>query len=146
MRCDVASRHSSVRSRRAGYTLLELVIVLVILFLITAIAVPPLQSVVRSTRLETGRQTFIGDLRLARTEAIRRNRSVDVTLTGQRTYTIQYIGPRTLQEGVTFTGGPTTIRFAPFGPLMTGMTTYMLRLDGRNTVVRLSASGNVSAQ
>lgn len=107
---------------------------------------PPLSSVVKSTRLETARQSFIGDMRLARTEAIRRNRTVDVTKTGVSTYTIEYIGTRTLEEGATFVSGPTTIRFAPFGPLLTGTTTYVLRLEGTNTTIRLSAAGNVSAQ
>lgn len=117
-----------------------------IISVVVGIAVPPLRGAVKATRLETGRQTFIGDLRLARTEAIRRNRPVYVAMTGATTYDIEYLGQRTLKEGVRFWGGPDTIRFAPFGPLMTGMTTYVLRLESTNTLVRLTAAGNASAR
>jgi prepilin-type N-terminal cleavage/methylation domain-containing protein len=146
MWCEDASLVLSGRARRGGYTLLELVIVMVILSIVAGIAVPAMQSAAQSSRLETGRQTFIGDLRLARTEAIRRNRSVYVAMTSPSTYTIEYIGGRTLKEGVTFESAPDTVRFAAFGPLQTGMATYVLDLDGTNTTVRLSAAGNASTE
>jgi type IV fimbrial biogenesis protein FimT len=144
MWCDAAYQGNRGRSRRGGFTLLELVIVMVILLLIAGIAVPPLQLVARSTRMESARQTFIGDLRLARVEAIRRNRSVSVTRTGPSSYTIEYIGARSLKDGVTFGSGPAVVRFAAFGPLQTGMATYTLQLDGKTSTVRLSAAGNAS--
>jgi len=146
MRCDAASRNVSRHTGRAGFTLLELLIVLMISTIVIGVAVPPLSSAVKATRLETARQKFIGDMRLARTEAIRRNRTVDVTTTGASTYTIEYIGTRTLEEGATFVMGPASIRFAPFGPLLTGASMYVLRLEGTNMTIRLSAAGNVSAQ
>ncbi|HEX6135297.1 MAG TPA: GspH/FimT family pseudopilin [Longimicrobiales bacterium] len=145
MRYAAASRHIRVFSRRPGFTLLELLIVLAILSVVVGIAVPPLRGAVKSTRLETARQTLIGDLRLARTEAIRRNRSVTVTITGANTYNIQFLGGRTLKEGVRFSAGPSSIQFAAFGALLTGATNYSLRLENTTAVVRLSTAGNASA-
>lgn len=145
MRCDRPDQGSR-GSSRGGFTLLELLIVMAIMAIVAGIAVPSLQSVTRLTRLETGGQNFMGDLRLARTEAIRRNRSVYVAKTGADTYTIEYIGDRTLREGVTFSSGPDTVRFAAFGPLQTGMATYMLELEGKTRTVRLSAAGNASVE
>jgi prepilin-type N-terminal cleavage/methylation domain-containing protein len=136
--------HGSIRrsTTRAGFSLVELLIVMAIFLILAGVAVPSLQSVSRASRIANGTHAFVGDLRLARMEAIRRNRSVEVEQTGATTYTIEYIGARSLSDGVTFTSGPALVRFAPFGPLQTGLATYTLNLDGDIRTVRLSASGN----
>ena len=146
MWCDAAYASIRGRSRRAGFTLLELMIVMTIMLIVAGVAVPAIQSVARVTRIETARQTFIGDLRLARTEAIRRNRTVTVQKTSPTTYTIEYIGGRTLQEGAVFLTGPDEVRFAAFGPVLTGIASYTLKLEGQTTTVSLSAAGNASVQ
>ena len=138
------AEHGSFRrsTTRAGFSLVELIIVMTILLILAGVAVPSLQSVSRASRIANGTHAFVGDLRLARMEAIRRNRSVEVEQTGATTYTIEYIGARSLSDGVTFSSGPALVRFAPFGPLQTGLATYTLNLDGDIRTVRLSASGN----
>lgn len=134
------------RSRRAGYTVIELLIVLMIAGIVMTIALPAMFATIRGTRLEAARQEFIGDLRLARMEAIRRNVSIAVEKTSSTTYTIDSIGTRTLADGATFTSGPTTLRFAAFGPVPTGATTYTMQLNGKSGTVRVSTAGNATAQ
>jgi type IV fimbrial biogenesis protein FimT len=130
--------------QRAGYSLMELLLVLVIFGIVAGIAMPSAQKVGRGTRLTSGAQQLIGDMRLARTEAIRRNTSIYVARTGTSTYHIQNIGDRTLPEGVTFASGPDTVRFAAFGPVLTGAAVYSLSLNGKTASVRVGPSGHAS--
>lgn len=136
----------ALRSSRTGFTLLELLIVMAIMTLVAGIAVPAMAGAARATRMANATAAFVGDLRLARTEAIRRNRTVYVAKTGPSTYTIEYLGGRTLSDDVTFVSGPDTLRFAAFGPTVTGMTAYVLEVEGEQSTIRLSAAGNASVE
>ena len=131
---------------RRGYTVVELLIIMVTVSIIVVIALPPMFATIRGTRLEAAQQAFIGDLRLARMEAIRRNVSIAVQKTSATTYTIDSIGARSLEDGVTFTAGPTTLRFAPFGPIPTGAATYTLHLNGKSATVFVNTAGNAIAK
>jgi type IV fimbrial biogenesis protein FimT len=131
---------------RAGYTLIELLVVIMTASLLMVIALPPMFTTIRGTRLEAARQEFVGDLRLARMEAIRRNVSIAVQKTSATTYTIDSMGTRTLADGATFTSGPTTLRFAAFGPVPTGAATYVLQLNGKSGTVRISTAGNATPE
>jgi len=55
-----------------GFTLIELIITLTVVGILTAIAVPALRQFVESSRLTTATNDFIGDLSLARIEAMKR--------------------------------------------------------------------------
>jgi type IV fimbrial biogenesis protein FimT len=146
MRCDAASPATRPRPRRAGYTLLELLCVVVGIAIFSTMAVPSLMSTLRGMRLEAARQGLIGDLRLARMEAIRRNTSISLVVTNSTTYTVDSLGTRTLKETAAFTGSPATLTFSSYGPLNTGATTYTLQLGGKTTTVNVSAAGHVSAR
>jgi len=55
-----------------GFTLIELIITLTVVGILTAIAVPAFRQFVESSRLTTATNDFIGDLSLARVEAMKR--------------------------------------------------------------------------
>jgi type II secretory pathway pseudopilin PulG len=124
----------------------ELLIVMVTVSIVVVIALPPMFATIRGTRLEAAQQAFIGDLRVARMEAIRRNVGITGERTSATTYTIDSIGARTLEEGVTFTAGPTTLRFAPYGPVPTGAVSYTLHLNGKSRIVDVNSAGHPIAR
>lgn len=61
-----------VTPSNAGFTLIEALVTVVIAGILTALAVPAVTSMVNSNRLTTTTNEFIGDLNLARSEALKR--------------------------------------------------------------------------
>ena len=64
--------------RARGYTMLELVVVLCVLSVLASVVLPLSASVADSMRLSALANTFLGQLHLARSEAIKRNAPVVV--------------------------------------------------------------------
>ncbi len=127
---------------RSGYTILELMVVLVIVALIAQFAFPRYGETVRRMQLDGAANKLASDLRRARIEAMRRNASVYVAKKDSVTYEIQYVGDRKLSSDVVFDGSsPDTVRFASFGLTLTGPVTYTLSHGGYSTTVLVEASG-----
>ena len=78
---------------------------------------------------------------------MRRNASVYVAKKDSLTYQIQYVGDRKLPSEVVFDGSsPDTVRFASFGPTLTGPVTYTLSRGGYSTTVLVESSGMAVVQ
>jgi prepilin-type N-terminal cleavage/methylation domain-containing protein len=130
-----------------GFTLIEAMIVVVVAGLIMAIVLPGFHAMRQRTHLDTAAQQLVGDLRRAQVEAIKRNRSIKLTRTGASSYTIDSIGNRSFDDGITF--GPTSmlsVRMAAFGPPVGGGATFIVRVGGRQKTVAVSAAGLVNVQ
>lgn len=69
-------RHRSQTSRPSGFTLVELMVTVAVLAILLAIATPSFTSIINGNRLASGANEIVGSLQLARSEAVKRNRSV----------------------------------------------------------------------
>jgi type IV fimbrial biogenesis protein FimT len=74
----VSRRAAKPRGDQAGVTLVELMVVVSMLAIVSAIAVPGFRSVVGTMGAKSAAFDLIADLSMARSEAIRRNAQVEV--------------------------------------------------------------------
>lgn len=68
----------STRARPMGFTIIEILMVLVILGLVAAVGAPSMRDLIASTRVKGAASDLFGSLMFARSEAIKRNANVDV--------------------------------------------------------------------
>jgi type IV fimbrial biogenesis protein FimT len=69
------------RQKNAGFTLLETMIVIAIIGILAAIAVPSFQDMIETNRLKQAVESFQSDMQFARTEAIKRSMDIIVSRT-----------------------------------------------------------------
>lgn len=131
------------RSIQRGFTLIELVIVLVLAAVLVTLAVPSFQIMLANAQIRTATQALYDGLQLARVEAIRRNERVIFTLGTGSDWTVTVeTGPVVLQtrsssEGtrqatVAVTpGGATRVTFDSLGRVVanTGGSATIRTLD-----------------
>lgn len=67
--------------RRRGFTLVELMISIALLAMLMALAAPSFSTWIRNTQVRTMSQTLVNGMRVAQSEAVRRNRQVVFFLT-----------------------------------------------------------------
>jgi len=68
----------NMNRKKSGFTILELLITLAVLSIVLTIAIPSFQSTIEKNSVSASASEFAASLRLARTEAIKRGRSVAV--------------------------------------------------------------------
>lgn len=66
------------RRNNSGFTLIELMMVIAIASLLLAMGVPSFQSLIRNSRLTNATNAVIGDIHLARSEALKRNAPINI--------------------------------------------------------------------
>ena len=155
------SDHRSGRRRVAGFSLLELILVIAIIGIVTAIAIPNMVSARQGFRMQSASSTVLHRLGEARMESVKRNRRVDVTLdnatrslTARMTnafgVTTIIAGPEYLPEGVVFNLGAATyeISFDSMGRPMTPPRTFMMQYPGSGLArtVTVQTTGRIVIQ
>ena len=152
--------------RSAGFTLIELMIVIVILAIMLFIALPNFAIWIQNTQIRTAGEAILNGMQLARTEAIRRNVNVELQMDVSSGWTAQVAGGRVIQsrlagEGsatalVTITpAGAKTVTFNSFGSVATNAdgtaTVTEIKIDSpaisaadsRELCILVRAGGNV---
>lgn len=145
-----------LRGRSGGYTLAELLIVIVIAGIIATIAVPRLSAMIRNLSARSAVSKVVSDLTLARTQAVREGRTVSLTVTGAGTYRVtvdqgeqpdnvlKTVNVSGTQKNVSLAPNPTTISFDPRGMLRPGSGDRLVVTRGTITdTVSVSAVGRV---
>lgn len=144
--CSVSGVNRGASSR-AGLTLIEIMVVVVIMGILLGLLVAPLAEVRDSMRIDGAAQQVAGDIRRLQVEAIKRNQSLLLSRTSATTYTLQSIGNRTLEDGVTFadasSGG---VQMASFGPPVGGGASFVLNYGTRQKTVAINSAGMLSVQ
>ena len=103
--------------RANGFTLLELMVTIAVLAIISTIAIPSFQSMIDSRRVNGVALEIVGDLRLARTEAMRRGQEVTFNIDNE-SHSIE-LGNNELKAhtydrpNVSVSATPETINIAP---------------------------------
>ena len=129
-------------SSRRGFTLLELLVVLVMIGFTMGIVAPRFTEYRTRWELESAAQQLVGDIHRARIEAFKRNQVVWVAVSSSSAYAMRFLGARELPEATTFGAGISdTVRFTPYGPTLTGPVDFGLEHRGRSVVVRVDAAG-----
>jgi prepilin-type N-terminal cleavage/methylation domain-containing protein len=140
-----------VRSRSEvarGFTLVETLMVIVLVGMLMAIALPRFRTQRNRYWLDNAAYQLAGDLRRAQIEAIRRNQPVTLERINDSTYNVDFIGDRVLRDKVRFDPGLSadSVRLATFGPPTTGARSFVVQLSGTQKTVTVSAAGLVTVQ
>jgi type IV fimbrial biogenesis protein FimT len=115
------------RARPAGFTVIEILMVLVILGLVAAVGAPSMRDLIASTRVKGAASDLFGSLMFARSEAIKRNANVDVVPVSASNWTAGWsvkVGSDTLTVtpaiagGVASSGPTSSVRYRGDGRLI----------------------------
>ena len=153
-----------IRKCQNGFTLLEIILVVLIMGLAAAIAIPPFLRFLPGMRLKGASRQVMGDLMDARMEAVKQNNRFRILVLDEHRYKIldddnnngsEDTGTETsktidIQENyndVTFnyTGSPPAITFGPKGTA-TELNTITVQNSSGSKSVSVSVAGRVKIQ
>jgi type II secretory pathway pseudopilin PulG len=139
------NKERRISSGDAGYTILEMVFVVVCVGIILAVTVPAFGGFIASSRLNGAQNELVGDLQYARSLAVRDRKTLHIEFTTDayeiiETATDELIRRRELPRGVTCTASADP-SFYPWG--LSDATAITINSNGRARNVQLSSNGHV---
>ena len=158
MKTHVNARPCGSRGRRdAGYTFIELMLVLTVLGILVALAAPRLEGFTRSSRLRAAIDRISTDLTMARLTAVREGRPVTLEVQTATTYrivvdatttvpaqTVKRVDLSTEFNGVALYPSTGQVRFDSRGLVVDGgLTEVRARRGGYAARVEISGVGRI---
>jgi Tfp pilus assembly protein FimT len=145
-------------SKPAGFTIIEIMLVLGVAMIMMAIAIPNLFAVLPGFRLSDGARQVAKDLQVARMKAIAQNRKFRLNFVSSSSYTVQSdqnndgtigsteneSGPFSLPQGITATPLGATSEFQPRGTASASGTITLQNSNSQTKSVQISVVGRVS--
>ena len=135
--------------RTRGYSLAELLIVLAIIGVTVAVAVPLVADNMRSAKVRAAADQLAMDMRAARMIAVSKRATVPLTINADPTNTYAYTDARgvlrliTMPRGVRITSAnPTSVSFLPNGSLSSASTAVLEVSLGSSAVERWTVTTN----
>lgn len=139
---NILERH--VRSRTAGFTLIELMVVVSIIAIGAALAAPSFTQMIANYRVRSGAESMMNGLNYARAEAVRRNTAVSFALvTGGSGWNVSQVSPsavlqsRSNNDSLGLTVGSsnasTSVTFLPTGLVQTGTQLTQINVSSSAT-------------
>ena len=150
--------HTQAWRRARGFTLIELMTVVVVLTLLAMAAAPGMQSLIASQRARAAANDLISDLLMARSEAVKRNKDVSLSPAPawadgwvvKTVATAEVLGQRNrVGNGVTITRSPASLTYDGAGRLSGVTSTLRFELfDGNSTYrcITVQPSGQPSTK
>lgn len=106
-----------MRRGHCGFTLIELLIAVAVLGVLISIAVPSFSIWIANTKIRTTAEAILNGMQLARAEAVRRNRNVQLLLNNDTSWTVsEVVSGATLQTRPATEGSDrVTVTLTPAG-------------------------------
>jgi type IV fimbrial biogenesis protein FimT len=156
-----------VNLKQLGFSLVEMMVAVAIIGILAALGIPSYNAWIQNTKVRTATESMLNGIQKARSEALRRNTSVQFTLGANSAWTVQcsdstkcadlpggVVDARSNAEGdtseVTVTaGGATDIVYTNLGVKSTFVGGQISQIDvsmtgaDRNLRITVGAGGNV---
>ncbi len=108
--CETMRHNAGAAKHVLGFTLVEILVTIAVASVLLAVAVPSFNELVVSNRLTTQSNDMVAAINFARSEAIKRNRSISLCRTGSATATDCAAATATWEHWIVRTSTGTVVR------------------------------------